>query len=126
MWCLAVCALLGPVAFVVYVAGRPVPAVPVVAVVPPVSVVDDPPPDYASWATEIGVRADIPPRAVLAYAAVEVRLGSELPSCGLNWATLAGVASVESDHGRYDNPQRMAGTLPFCRTTRRRLTTALC
>jgi membrane-bound lytic murein transglycosylase B len=36
-----------------------------------------------------------------AYAQAEVRLSTESPSCGLNWATLAGIGSVESNHGRF-------------------------
>lgn len=101
---LAVLAVLGPVAFVWYVATRPRPELPLVptASQPPAAAVPDHgPPDFGPWADRISVVTGIPARAVLAYAHTEVRLAAELPACGLNWATLAGIGSVESDHGRY-------------------------
>ncbi|WP_331081458.1 lytic transglycosylase domain-containing protein [Actinophytocola sp.] len=56
---------------------------------------------YAGWAGEVGARTGIPARALSAYANAEVVLAAERPGCRLTWVTLAGVARVESDHGRY-------------------------
>jgi membrane-bound lytic murein transglycosylase B len=66
---------------------------------PPVSGV--PQDAYAAWAADVGARTGIPARALTAYAAAEVALAAERPDCRLTWVTLAGVARVESDHGRY-------------------------
>jgi membrane-bound lytic murein transglycosylase B len=53
------------------------------------------------WTVAVVVLLGIPARALAAYAAAAVALGDERPDCGLTWVTLAGVARVESDHGRY-------------------------
>lgn len=101
---LAVLAVLGPAAFVWYVATRPEPPV---ALVPATIPAETPtpavaaPPDYGPWVARIAAVTGIPAKALLAYAQAEIRLSAELPACGLNWATLAGIGSVESDHGRH-------------------------
>jgi membrane-bound lytic murein transglycosylase B len=65
---------------------------------------------YADWAAEVGARTGIPARALTSYAAAEIALRAERPGCGLTWVTLAGVARVESDHGRYgDRAMRADG-----------------
>jgi membrane-bound lytic murein transglycosylase B len=99
-------AVLGPAAFVWYAATRPEPAAPLVRATlparspaPAVAV----PPDYGPWAARVSAVTGVPARALLAYAHAEIRLATELPACGLNWATLAGIGSVESDHGRHDD-----------------------
>jgi membrane-bound lytic murein transglycosylase B len=43
----------------------------------------------------------IPARALQAYAQADLRMADEHPGCHLNWSTLAGIGSVESDHGRH-------------------------
>lgn len=105
LWCAAVCALLGPVVFLLVAATSapaPLPApLPIARQELPVEPAPAPPPDYGPWAARIAGVTGIPARAVLAYAHAEVRLAAELPACGLDWATLAGIASVESDHGRF-------------------------
>ena len=111
LWTVAVLVLLGPLAVVgvVVLTSRETPsAAPLVAsggvpvqvphVPAPPAAAQDP---YAAWAAEIGARTGIPARALAAYAAAEVALSAELPDCGLTWVTLAGVARIESDHGRY-------------------------
>lgn len=108
LWTVAVVVLLGPLVFagVLVLNGRADrPDVPLVAaggVPAPVSSVPDAVDvSYADWAAEVGARTGIPARALTAYAAAEVALRAELPGCGLTWVTLAGIARVESDHGRY-------------------------
>lgn len=54
---------------------------------------------YEAWAVAMGRRTGIPARALEAYAAADVTLHREMPSCRLNWATLAGIGWVESRHG---------------------------
>lgn len=53
----------------------------------------------APWVAETAERFGIPERAVAAYAGAAMRLAGEQPSCGLDWATLAGIGHVESAHG---------------------------
>ncbi|MCT2584282.1 lytic transglycosylase domain-containing protein [Actinophytocola gossypii] len=116
LWTLAAVGLAGPLAVVGVVAATHSPAtVPLVVAggvpadvpavvpeVPPAPTAADPAADpYAAWASEVGARTGIPPRALTAYAAAEVRLTAERPGCGLSWVTLAGIARVESDHGRH-------------------------
>ncbi|HEX6878659.1 MAG TPA: lytic murein transglycosylase [Nocardioidaceae bacterium] len=57
---------------------------------------------YLRWAQQLGRPTGIPPRALAAYAAADVALQKEHPSCRLNWATLAGIGWVESSHGTLD------------------------
>jgi membrane-bound lytic murein transglycosylase B len=101
--CVAALALLAPAAFVVYLATRPDPPLPlaVEAIAAPSPEAVAVSPDYRPWAARVAPATDIPARALVAYASTEIRLSTEQPSCGLNWATLAGIGSVESDHGRY-------------------------
>jgi membrane-bound lytic murein transglycosylase B len=56
---------------------------------------------YTAWAAEVGARTGIPARALVAYATAEAELAAEKPGCRLTWVTLAGLARVESNHGRY-------------------------
>jgi membrane-bound lytic murein transglycosylase B len=55
----------------------------------------------AAWVTRIAGATGIPARALQAYAQADLRLGAERPGCHLNWTTLAGIGSVESNHGRH-------------------------
>lgn len=106
LWCAAVVVLLVPPAFVVMAlvaepATRPVVTVTVPVPAPVRAPEVAPVQDYGPWAARIGAVTGIPARALVAYAHTEVRLAAESPGCNLSWATLAGVASVESDHGRF-------------------------
>jgi hypothetical protein len=44
---------------------------------------------------------DIPAVAHEAYTQAAAQLSSEVPSCHLDWALLAAIGKVETDHGRY-------------------------
>jgi membrane-bound lytic murein transglycosylase B len=117
LWTVGAIVLVGPLAVVgVLMAGsligRPadtplvvaggVPApVPAVPAAPPRAAPGAPQDAYAGWAGDVGARTGIPARALSAYANAEVLLAGELPDCELTWVTLAGVARVESDHGRF-------------------------
>lgn len=56
---------------------------------------------YAVWASQVAARTGIPQRAVQAYASAQARVSSVQPDCHLSWATLAGLANIESRHGTY-------------------------
>ena len=55
----------------------------------------------AGWAQRLSPRVGIPAVALSAYGSAELALSAERPGCHLSWAALAGIGSVESDHGRY-------------------------
>ncbi|MFG2037603.1 lytic murein transglycosylase [Dactylosporangium sp. NPDC048998] len=55
---------------------------------------------YGAWAGSRSVRLDIPVVALQAYAYAEAVTVRSYPKCHLTWTTLAGIAKVESDHGR--------------------------
>lgn len=56
----------------------------------------------ADWVRETSQRTGIPATALDAYAGAAILKFQEMPQCGLSWTTLAGIGSVESDHGRHD------------------------
>lgn len=56
----------------------------------------------ATWVAAVAAATGIPERAVASYAGAELRLRAELPGCGVDWATLAGIGWVESHHGEID------------------------
>ncbi|WP_246126198.1 lytic transglycosylase domain-containing protein [Nesterenkonia populi] len=53
------------------------------------------------WVAETSEAAQIPQRALTAYAGAALRLAETRPECGLGWNTLAGIGQVESVHGHY-------------------------
>ncbi|WP_068005970.1 lytic transglycosylase domain-containing protein [Nocardia pseudobrasiliensis] len=53
------------------------------------------------WARVRSVGYGIPARALQAYGQATVVMAKAQPSCHLGWTTLAGIARVESDHGRF-------------------------
>lgn len=55
----------------------------------------------AAWLERTAAATGIPPRALAAYAAADLVVSAEQPSCGIGWNTLAGIGSIESDHGRH-------------------------
>jgi membrane-bound lytic murein transglycosylase B len=68
--------------------------------------VPQPPPladdtDLAAWSGTTARSSGVPARALRAYAAAELAQRVDTPECRLSWSTLAGIARVESDHGRY-------------------------
>ncbi|MBV8997277.1 MAG: hypothetical protein JO287_27090, partial [Pseudonocardiales bacterium] len=54
---------------------------------------------YAAWASRLSWVTGIPARALEAYAYAHAVMATSRPSCQLSWATLAGIAAVESHHG---------------------------
>ena len=54
-----------------------------------------------AWLAETSEATGIPERALAAYAGAALVKATEIPGCGLSWATLAGVGATESDHGRH-------------------------
>jgi len=53
--------------------------------------------------------SDIPAASLRAYQRAEAVMGEAAARCGLDWTVLAGVAEVESDHGRADDNRVTAG-----------------
>src|SRR3954451_3822359 len=51
----------------------------------------------------------IPAAALRAYRSAAATIGRQDPSCGLDWALLAGIGRVESNHGRYGGSVPDAG-----------------
>jgi membrane-bound lytic murein transglycosylase B len=56
---------------------------------------------HPDWVASTAQKTGIPERALVAYAGAALRKAQEMPSCGISWATLAAIGSVESDHGRH-------------------------
>jgi membrane-bound lytic murein transglycosylase B len=50
----------------------------------------------------------IPKVALNAYRVAAARLGHVQPGCGIDWALLAGIGRVESNHGRFGGAQLLA------------------
>lgn len=55
----------------------------------------------AAWAERTAESTGVPARALRAYGYAELAMREHQPECRVSWATLAGIARVESDHGRY-------------------------
>ncbi|KQM82458.1 lytic transglycosylase domain-containing protein [Agromyces sp. Leaf222] len=55
----------------------------------------------ADWAGRIAAATDIPERALAAYALAHIVVATEHPECGVDWATIAAIGSVESGHGSH-------------------------
>ena len=56
---------------------------------------------YAAWAGRVASLTGVPERALEAYGSAQATVGSVQPGCHLSWATLAGLANIESRHGTY-------------------------
>ena len=54
-----------------------------------------------AWLDEVSDATGIPRRALAAYAGAVIVKEDHRPECKLDWATLAAVGAVESDHGRH-------------------------
>lgn len=52
-----------------------------------------------AWIVSTAKAADIPERALAAYAGASIAVGRTHPDCGLGWNTLAAIGLVESEHG---------------------------
>ena len=55
----------------------------------------------AGWAARMASATGIPSRAMLAYGQAELVMAAEHRACHLSWSILAGIGSVESNHGRH-------------------------
>lgn len=55
---------------------------------------------FNTWAVSLSQRLNIPVPALEAYAYAEWVTTQTLPTCKMQWTTLAGIGSVTSDHGR--------------------------
>ena len=51
------------------------------------------------WVAQVSKQTGIPIRPLTAYAGAALQLETETPGCGIDWATLAGIGRVESNHG---------------------------
>ena len=55
---------------------------------------------YSAWAARVAPLTGIPERALRAYANAHAAMAATETGCQITWVTLAGIARVESDHGR--------------------------
>ncbi|MBN9177876.1 MAG: lytic murein transglycosylase [Microbacterium sp.] len=62
--------------------------------------VASPQPD-AEWVGRLSAATGIPPRALRAYAAAQLRTDIDDPGCGVGWNTIAAIGAVESGHGTH-------------------------
>ncbi|WP_232331503.1 lytic murein transglycosylase [Agromyces laixinhei] len=53
------------------------------------------------WIARVAAATGIPERALTAYALAHVLISEEEAECGLEWATIAAIGSIESDHGSH-------------------------
>src|SRR3954447_4398006 len=59
-------------------------------------------PEPATSTVITGLAANgIPNVALNAYRVAAARMGTAMPSCGIDWSLLAGIGRVESNHGRF-------------------------
>lgn len=54
-----------------------------------------------AWAATLAPTTGIPTRALEAYGLAELVMARLDPACHLSWVTVAGLARIESDHGRF-------------------------
>lgn len=55
----------------------------------------------SEWLTTTAKQTGIPERALQAYQGAALSISRSNPGCQITWVTLAGVGSVESNHGRH-------------------------
>lgn len=78
----------------------PAPMPPASSFSPPAGTRERPADVLAAWAGPRAVKLNIPPVAMQAYGYAELITARTTPGCKLTWTTLAGIAKIESDHGR--------------------------
>lgn len=54
------------------------------------------------WIAEVAARAEVPERAMAAYAGASVAVAEDFPDCNLAWNTLAAIGFVETIHGSWN------------------------
>ncbi|WP_017976588.1 lytic murein transglycosylase [Actinopolyspora halophila] len=64
------------------------------------------------WADEVAAVVDVPARALVSYVRADLAMRDRQPGCRIDWATLAGIGRVESDHGRYGGRRLEADAVP--------------
>jgi len=90
-------------------AGAPVPAQPgpepaaPPGPVPEAAPAGPPQQAFARWAATVAPPTGVPERALQAYAYAHTVLAETQPGCRITWVTLAGIARIESNHGRFQN-----------------------
>jgi membrane-bound lytic murein transglycosylase B len=67
---------------------------PAPSAVPAVQPADD-------WVVATASATGVPPRALRAYAATQLRMDQEDAGCGIGWTTLAAIGAIESGHGTH-------------------------
>ncbi|MEV0649197.1 lytic murein transglycosylase [Phytomonospora sp. NPDC050363] len=67
----------------------------------------------AGWATKMSAKVGVSARALQAYGFAELRLATAQPNCKLSWTTLAGIGSVETNHGTTGGTSLDAGGRPL-------------
>ena len=55
---------------------------------------------FSAWAARIAPATGISQRALQAYANAHAAMAATQPECQITWVTLAGIARIESNHGR--------------------------
>jgi membrane-bound lytic murein transglycosylase B len=53
------------------------------------------------WTAETAAATGIPERALSAYALAHGTVAQAEPECGVDWATIAAIGAIESDHGSH-------------------------
>ncbi|ANJ25970.1 lytic transglycosylase domain-containing protein [Agromyces aureus] len=53
------------------------------------------------WSAQLASATGIPERALMAYALAHIVVASEDPDCGVDWATIAAIGSIESGHASH-------------------------
>ncbi len=58
-------------------------------------------PTVSAWANGLAPKTNIPAVALQAYGLADMTMRQADPQCHLSWVTIAGLARIESNHGRY-------------------------
>jgi membrane-bound lytic murein transglycosylase B len=87
--------------------GQPSATAPPSALLPGVHATTQPgnAPTISAWASGLASGTNIPPIALQAYGMAELMMRKVVPECHLSWVTIAGLARIESNHGRYRGAQ---------------------
>ncbi|MGH3978746.1 MAG: lytic transglycosylase domain-containing protein [Pseudonocardiaceae bacterium] len=78
----------------------------------PAPAAPDPQQLFERWAAETAATTGVPERALWAYGNAHAVLAEIQPGCRLTWITLAGVARIESNHGRFRGRTLSADGVP--------------
>ena len=67
------------------------------------------------WVARTAHATGMPRPAARAYGRASIVVSREQPDCHVGWPTIAGIGSVESDHGRHDGARLRADGRPWPR-----------